>query len=72
MSKVHFSRPDVQNPAGPPNGSEADKRELSHRGLLSDESDREGLPEDDGFVREVRVRPRSRIRRPGWTSNRMA
>jgi len=72
MSKTHLNQVGFQGPAEQSTDPDADRHELSRRGLLADDTDRQVPPVDGGFLREVEIRPRSRIRRPNWPSNRMA
>jgi hypothetical protein len=50
------------------------QRELSHRGLLTLDRDRDGepLPDTGGFVREVQLPRRARRQRSSWPTDRMA
>jgi len=63
-----------EDPSDPNRNPDRDRgrRELSRRGLLIDETDRESLPEAGGFVREVKIPRRSRGRGPSWPTDRLA
>jgi hypothetical protein len=64
MANARVIRPTFSHSDENQSGPEADQLELSRRGLLVDEEDREALPEDGIFLREVQLPVRSRGGRP--------
>jgi hypothetical protein len=72
-----MDNPKIAHPASPrcgdnPTTRAEGQRELGWRGLLTDDRDRESLPDTGGFVREVRVPTRARGQRSSWPTDRMA